>query len=410
MIISLAWRNIWLQPRRTLLSAAAVMLTCGLLVFLPALQVGSYQAMVDAAIGIIDGTAQVQKIEYLDSPSMRASFSPENDIYGVIEKAVPHSQLAKRGNSFALISSEERSFGLQIIGVEADKELLISSIPRNIEQGQYLSAVKSQESLDEIILGSVLAKNLRLKIGDRVTMLGTGKDGSLAADSLKLVGIFSSGLKALDRQLAQMHYERFDETFSMDNQVHALVLINGEKNLMRKYPQSLQNYLNEKDLILRDWQALQPDIVDAIKLDISSALAMYIILILVIVFSLLNSSLMSVLERNREFGMMMALGVKADLLGKIIWVESIFVMLLGVLSGLVIGAIITYYYQITGITFTDADVVFEQFGLDPTIYPLLNSVSLLVGPVVIGLCLAIAGAYPGFRIRRLEIVPAMRSV
>ena len=410
MILSMAWRNIWRQPRRTLLSAAAVMLTCGLLVFLPALQVGSYQAMVDAAIGIIDGTAQVQKTEYLDSPSMRTSFRPETEIIESIQKAVPNSQLAKRGNSFAIVSSEERSFGLQIIGVEAKKELLISTIPKNIDQGQYLSTDPNNENLDEIILGSILAKNLKLQVGDRVTMLGTGKDGSLAADSLKLVGIFSSGIKALDRQLAQMHFERFSETFSMENQVHALVLINGEKNLMREYPESLRKYLAEKDLALRDWQALQPAIVDAIKLDISSALSMYVILILVIVFSLLNSSLMSVLERTREFGMMMALGVKADLLGRIIWVESIFVMLIGVLAGLVIGAAITYYYQVTGITFTGADVVFEQFGLDPTIYPLLNTISLLTGPIVIGLCLAIAGAYPGFRIRRLEIVPAMRSV
>ncbi|TQV74977.1 FtsX-like permease family protein [Aliikangiella marina] len=410
MIVSLAWRNIWRQPRRTLLSAIAVMLTCGLLVFLPALQIGSYQAMVDAAIGIIDGTAQIQKSAYLDSPSMRTSFLPKDELYQTVKQEIPDSQLAKRGNSFALVSSEERSYGLQIIGVEPEKEKLISTIPKNIKQGRYLSAEVTSESVNEIILGSVLAKNLQLKVGDKVTLLGTGKDGSLAADSLQLIGIFSSGIKELDRQLAQMHYERFSETFSMENQVHALVLINGEKSLMRSYPDSLKRYLQERDLVLRDWQALQPDIVDAIKLDISSALAMYIILILVIVFSLLNSSLMSVLERTREFGMMMALGVKANLLGKIIWVESIFVMLLGVCSGLIIGAVVTYYYQVTGITFTGADVVFEQFGLDPTIYPLLNAISLLVGPLVIGLCLAIAGAYPGFRIHRLEIIPAMRSV
>jgi len=414
VVISLAWRNIWRQPRRTLLSAAAVMLTCGLLIFLPALQIGSYQAMVNASIGILDGTAQIQRNEYLDTPAMRTTFTPDETLEHQIKSILPSVSLSKRSNGFGLISSEERSFGIQVVGVEVDKEPQISSIPKNIKSGRYLGE-KSQDSAkpvtnNEIILGSVLARNLQVNVGQNVTLLGTGKDGSLAADSLKVVGIFSSGLKALDRQLAQIPIERFDETFFMRGQIHAWVVIDPSKNLLVSYPEKLTEALAQKGLSLRNWQQMQPALLNAIKLDISSAFAMYIILILVIVFSLMNSALMSVLERTREFGMMMALGVKAGLLGQVIWVESLMVMALGVFSGLMIGAGITAYYQAVGITFSGAEVVFEQFGLESTIHPLLNWVSLFVGPLVIALCLALAGLYPSLRIRRLHIVSAMRSV
>ena len=415
MIFSMAWRNIWRQPRRTLLSATAVMLTCGLLVFLPALQLGSYQAMVNAGIGILDGTAQIQRTKYLDTPAMRTTFKPEQTINNAVSKALPGVILAKRSNGFSLISSQERSFGLQVVGVEPDKEPAVSSIPKNIRQGRYLSSSissgdKASAPADEIILGEVLANNLQVKIGDRVTILGTGKDGSLAADSLEVVGIFSSGIKALDRQLAQMPIDRFDETFSMQGEIHAWVVIDPRESLLASYPSQMKELLALHDLSVRDWQVMQPALLNAIKLDISSAVAMYLILVLVIVFSLLNSSLMSVLERTREFGMMMALGVKAGLLGKIIWVESLLVMSIGILAGLIVGGAVTVYYQSVGITFSGAEAVFEQFGLESTIHPLLNWVSLLVGPLFIALSLAIAGIYPSVRIRRLEIVAAMRSV
>ena len=202
-----------------------------------------------------------------------------------LKSVLPEYSLAKRDNAFALVSSDERSFGAQIVGVEADKEDQISSIPGNIKQGRYLSLIQSGiEAPGEIILGETLAKNLQVKTGDRVTVLGSGRDGSLAADSLQVVGIFATGLKALDRQLAQMSIARFDSTFSMAGQIHGWVLIDPQHDLLARYPKSLQQSLKPFDLKLRSWREMQPALLNAILLDISSAITMYVVLILVIVF------------------------------------------------------------------------------------------------------------------------------
>jgi len=409
MIFALAWRNIWRQPKRTLLSASAITFTCIILIFLPSMQLGSYQAMVKASVSVLDGIAQIQRTKYQESPTLRGSFLPSKKLTQQLNQLLPHSQLIQRSNGFALISSKERSLGAQIVGVEAVKEPLISSVPSNIKTGRYLSSAQ-EKSVDEIVLGATLAKNLKVTVGERVTLLGSGCDGSLAVDSLLVVGIFESGLKVLDRQLAEIPIARFEQTFSMVGQIHAWVLANKTQQLLNAYPKPLQPLLAKNDLALRDWQAMQPAMVDAIKLDMSSALAMYLVLVLVIVFSLINSSLMSVLERTREFGMIMALGVKPPMLAKIIWLESFLVMLLGVSVGVILGGLISYYYQVTGITFHGAEQVFAQFGLSSTIYPQLNGLTLLLGPLFIAVCLMISAIYPMLRIRRLEIISAMRAV
>ncbi len=367
--------------------------------------------MINASIGILDGAAQIQRSEYLDTPTMRTSFKANDELVEHLKSVLPELKMAKRTNTFSLISSEERSFGIQIVGVEADKEALISFIPGNIKQGRYLSVVASgNEVLDEIILGETLAKNLQVKIGDRVTLLGSGRDGSLAADSLRVIGIFATGLKALDRQLAQISLTRFDQTYSMAGQIHGWVFIDPQHDLLASYPAALHQSLKSRNLKLQSWRDMQPALMNAILLDISSALTMYVVLIMVIVFSLLNSALMSVLERTREFGMMMALGVKTSLLAKIVWVESLIVMSMGIAAGILVATLVTIYYEIVGITFSGAEVVFEQFGLDATIYPDLNWFTALSGPLVIALCLALAGLYPTIRIHQLQIVRAMRAV
>ncbi|MEJ2681724.1 MAG: FtsX-like permease family protein [Gammaproteobacteria bacterium] len=408
MIVSLAWRNMWRQPRRTVLSASAVALTGIILVFLPALQLGSYQAMITASISVLDGVAQIQRTAYLDEPSLRESFLPTASMQQSIQRQMPGVTLVKRANGFALLSTETRSRGAQIVGVDASQEAQVSRLPNNILQGRYLSA-RDVETNDEIVLGETLAKNLKVGVGDRVTLLGAGRDGSLAVDVLRVVGIVTSGFKQLDRQLAQIPLSRFDATFSMEQHIHAWVIADSAKRLLRRYPVALHSILQQSDLALRDWRAMQPALLNAIKLDISSALAMYAILIVVIVFSLLNSGLMSVLARTREFGVLLALGVQPKVLGKIVWCESLLVSFLGLGIGLIVGVAISYYFQRVGITFSGAEAVFREFGLTAILYPRLSAVSVLLGPACIAISVSVAGLYPVWRISKLEIVPAMRK-
>mgnify|MGYP002633137509 CR=1 FL=1 len=407
MIFELAWRNLWRNRRRTLLSVSAVTFTVIILILLPSMQVGGYAAMIRASTQVLDGYAQLQQVDYLDKPSIRHSFAVTEQTLSGLRQQFPDLALSPRMSGFALASSEGRTLGVQVLGVDAGYEPKVSSLPGTIRQGRYL------QNSDELVMGATLASNLQLKLGDPITLLGSGRDGSLAVDSLKLVGIFESGSKTIDRQLVEMDIQRFNQTFAMQGQYHAIVISAESRSTVMDRVQALsvigQNLSGQQSWVVRPWSELETGLLKAIKIDMSTAALVYLVLVVVVCFTLLNTLLMSLMERTREFGMMMALGVRPALLGKVIWLENCLTGLLGVAAGMLLGSLLVLWLESHGITFDSAEAVMAEYGLSSTLYPDLNALSLLAGPGVVMLVLMLAGLFPLFKIRRLSVLDAMRS-
>jgi len=405
MILSLAWRNLWRRRRRTIASLTAIALTCVIVIFLPALQSGSYGAMIRSANGLLDGYAQIQRRDFLDKPAMRLSFSVNKTVSSAIAELPAGVQVVPRDISYALLSSRKRSLGAQVMGVNAELENRVSTIPGRIISGQYLHAD------NHIVLGDALARNLQVNLGETVDMLGMARDGSLAVDVLTVAGIFRTGMRELDRQLVQIKLARFDQTFAMQGQRHALVIgSNTDAALLHQAVTTLERSLSGTGLVVHDWKKLQAGVYYSIQLDMVSGIFMYLILIVIVTASLLNNMMMSAMERTREFGMMMALGVKPGLLGRIVWTEIVLMSGLGTLLGMLLGSAITLWYSVNGLHFESVQAVFEQFGMSSTLYPELTPLTLLAGPAVVAGSLILAGLAPVYRLFHLQIIAAMRSV
>ena len=403
MTFKLAWRNLWRRSRRTLFGVIAVAAASIVVVFLPSLQAGSYASMIRTYTGFVDGYAQIQRPGYLETPAMRESFLVDDKLSAALTGLPENISFAERGIAYSLLSSPSRSIGAEIMGVDPKAEPAVSKLPDDVVAGSYLSAT------DQVMLGETLARNLNVGVGDSITLLGVGRDGSLAADVLTVAGIFRSGLSGLDRQLAQMSLDRFDTTFTMEGQRHEIVLNGDDSAALRNAVAELGPVVAADGLTLRDWTELEPGLYSAIELDITTGLLMYGVLIAVVVVSLLNTLLMSVLERTREFGMMMALGVKPGRLGRIVWSEIGLMALLGAAAGIALGAVITVVYAHRGITVESAQAIFQQFGMSATMYPELIPLTALLGPAIIVVAILAAGIYPALRIRRLRIVESMRA-
>ena len=408
MILELAWRNSWRQPRRTILSSLAIAFTSAFLIFMPSLQNGSYISMVENTLRLFDGYAEIQQPGYRDNPEIRNSLTTPDSLISDLKKIRHVETVTQRAISFALLASEQRSFGAQIIGVQGDSEALVSSIPNNIKQGRFLLTDSSHT--DEIILGNVLAKNLKVSIGDKITILGNGRDGSLAVDSLTLVGIFSTGISTMDRLMAEIPLQRFQQTFSMNQQVHSIILSGTDISSFQQSMKSIHDIASKNNLAALDWQQLQPGLMKGILLDISTSLPLYVAMVLVVTFSLLNSVLMSVLERTREFGVLLSLGMRPSNIAKMVWIETIILIILGLLIGITLGYALTEYYAHVGIHFEEAQEIFSEYGLPNAMYPQLNWFTLLIGPGIIGLSILVSTVFPVVHIYKMQPVPAMRAV
>lgn len=405
MLVSLAWRNLWRQPIRTALSMVGMAFISMLLVFMLSFQFGSYDVMKSSMLQVSDGFGQFQQPGYKDDPELDKTIPDYMSLVADLGAVDGVSAITSRSNGFGLLANGERSFAAAVFGVDPANEPRVSTMSTMISQGRALSP----DDDAAIIIGDGLARNLRLNLGDQVTLLGSGTDGSVAADVLTLVGIFKTNVPEIDRQMAQMPLTRFDETFLMEGGVNQ-VAISGDKlmDIERAEPQ-LRALADKYGIAYLNWSEIRPEVKQAITFDMSTAMVMYGILVIVVVFIILNTLYMSVLERTREFGLLLAIGMKQGQIGKMVWIEMVFLSLLGTGVGIALGIALTWYFQQVGIAIEGMDDTYAEWGLPNRFYPAMTPFRVLLGPAAIVAAIAILGIIPYFRVMGLRPVTAMAT-
>lgn len=403
----LAWRNIWRQKRRTWLTALAMIFSNILLVFMISLQFGSYDMMINNTLAMFSGQVQIQHDGYQDSQKIRQTVGDIRGLANTIRQKFPLAHVAARASAFVLVSSEDRSFGTQVVGVEPAHEPSVSTIPGLLVEGRYLDDIDAAE----IVIGSVMARNLKVTTGDELTFLGSGRDGSFAAGVVSVVGIFDSGSRDLDRSLAELPLGYFQDAFAMGDRGHVIALSVDDLGEVPVMMAPLRSVVAvQEGLVVLDWEALNPGLKQAIQADMTSAWFMYGVLIILVAFSVLNTQLMSVLERTREFGVIMAIGIKPRRLAMLVLLETFLMALLGLLIGVLLGGLVAAYFAEVGFSYPGMDEMAEKFNMSAVMYPSLKPLSLILGPAVVFIFCLFAAIYPALKLYALRPVEAMRAV
>jgi len=401
--LRLAWRNLWRQPKRTLLTVGAMVFSNVLLIFLISMQVGMYGLMIDNGLKFSTGHLQVQAPTYIDEPKMRLTV-PAAEALARELRDIDGLEASARGMAFALAASEERTYGVSVMGVEPQHEPSVSSLPGLVNAGRYLE----DNDAAEIVVGAVLAKNLKLTVGDELTLLGSGLDGSFAAAVVTVAGIFESSIPDLDRNVSAIPLGFFQDTFFMGDAGHLVVVTAGSVDEAEEAAAKVAERLPD-GLALHDWNALEPALRQSIQADLGSSFFMYFVLVVLVAFGVLNTQLMSVLERTREFGIVLALGLAPGRVGRLVLAESAVMGLLGVAFGALFGGLLVLYLSVTGFTYPGMEEMSVQFNLPASIHPRITFVSLFAGPLMVLVFAVLASIWPALRLRRLEPVEAMRA-
>ena len=408
--IKMAWRNIWRNSRRSVLTILAIVFATMLLVFMLSFQFGSYDTMINTAVKIHTGHVQVQAEGYRDKMDVRQVVPDPGAVDDVIKDIPGIEAYTSRANAFSLVSSSDRTYGVLLTGIDPEREAKVSTLKKLVQRGEYLA----QEDTDMALVGELLARNLKVDIGDELVALGQGRDGSVAASVLKVKGIFSSGEDKFDRNSVQMPLGYFQDVFSMRGAVHEMVVLGRSledvKKIKKELGAGVRSIDNDGNLVVLDWVELMPGIVQSIKLDLVSGLIMYVILIVVVAFSILNTFLMAIFERTREFGVLMAIGMTPGRLMKSLFLESATITLIGIILGIISGGMITWYYQVNGILISGAAELLSQYGLPERMYPQLSVLSVSIGAGIVLIITILTAIYPVLKVRGLRPVEAMTAV
>jgi len=215
----------------------------------------------------------------------------------------------------------------------------------------------------------------------------------------------------MDRSFAEVPLAYFQDTFAMGNHGNVIAIAVDE---LGQVPAAVgiatARIPDRSGLVVLDWNALHPGLRQAIQADLSSAWFMYGVLIVLVAFSVLNTQLMSVMERTREFGVISALGIRPRKLAALVMLETALMALIGLAIGLFLGWLVAYYFNVQGFSYPGMQEVAERYNLPGEMYPSITLGTMLLGPVVVfGFCL-LAAVYPALRLFRLRPVEAMRAV
>jgi ABC-type lipoprotein release transport system permease subunit len=408
--LKIAWRNLWRNPRRSLLTLAAIAFASVLLIFMLSWQLGSYDTMINASVRIQTGHLQVQAAGYEEKKEIWRVVEDPSRVAAVLADTAGVAAYSFRASAFSLVSSRERTYGVLVRGLDPGRETAVSSVAQTVREGRFLAAGDATGA----VVGALLARNLKVGLGDELVVMGQARDGSIAAAVLNVVGIFSSGQDDLDRGVLQMPLQTFQEAFAMDGAVHAVVVRCDDLEAVASVKAAVAGALGaagaERELAVLDWMALMPGLVQSIQLDLVSGVIFYLILVVVVAFSILNTFLMAVFERTREFGVFMALGTSPARLVRMLMLESAVMTLTGTLVGIFLGVLLTAYFQRHGIVIPGAADLLAQYGLPARMHPKLSWLSVFIGPLVVAVLTLLTALYPALRVRRLKPAAAMRAV
>ncbi|MCK5838138.1 MAG: ABC transporter permease, partial [Desulfobacula sp.] len=279
--LKMAWRNIWRNPRRTLLTIAAIAFASMILVFMLSFQLGCYETMINTSVKISTGHLQVQARGYFKDKKMRLVIKDPDQVARILDTVQGIDAYTFRASGFSLVSSDKRTYGVIVTGIDPIREARVSTIKSLVRRGDYLK--KDDETA--ALIGEHLSNNLKVDINDELIILGQGRDGSIAAAVLTIKGIFNSGIDEFDRNVIMMGLKGFQEIFSMGKSVHEAVITTDSLGDVSIVKQNIQKefltYPAKDYLAVPDWMEMMPGLLQGIQMDLFSGIIMYIILIIV---------------------------------------------------------------------------------------------------------------------------------
>lgn len=402
--LKIAWRNLWRNSRRTLITAASVFFGVFFAVFMKSLQQGSLENMVDNMVRFYSGYIQIQETEFKELRSVNNSFVSGVELSQLIDNNKYITESTQRIETFALAGSESNSFPAMVFGVIPEKEQAISGISKWISEGEFLSS-----GSNDILIGKVLAENLAINVSDSLVLIGQGYHGISSAGIYKIAGLLDYPLPELSRQVVYMDIQNCQEFLGLADQITSYVLMVETPDDVKPAIANLKPELND-ELKVYSWDELQPELINLIEGKTASGGVVITLLFMIIGFGVLATIIMMMHERTRELGVMIAVGFQKTRIMVMIVIEAFFIGLLGVISGIAGSFPLIWYFYKNPIHVTGemADT-YKSMGFEPILKFSANPEIFISPAITIFIIFALISIYQIYYVAKLKTVNALRA-
>ena len=407
-LLKLAWRDIWRNRRRSLLTMGAIIFAVMIISLANSLQYGTYDAMEELVVRLYAGDLQVHRAGFQDERTLSYSMEEYEQDWAECFDAYPWIEAStRRLTGYGLVSSDSSSAGAMIVGIEPETESSVSTFANQPSHGEALADGDDHA----VVLGQILANNLDVAVGDSVVVLTQGYRNVMGADLYLVKGLIRTGSPDVDRGMMIMTLPDAQYLFSMEGRITEIVLRTEDFRAAETYAPVLQEALGADRYEVIDWKVLMPDIQQMRTLKFAGNYIFYFFLLLLIGFEIFNTTTMSMMERVREFGVMMSIGLKPRQLSLLVMLELAMKVVLALVIGLGITFLIVWVLKDNPIPVTgELAQMYEDLGVVVQGISFSARLPVFIFPLVSVTVIALASmVYPILRMRRFSPVEALRT-
>ncbi|MCF8368159.1 MAG: ABC transporter permease [Bacteroidales bacterium] len=402
--LKLAWRNLWRNSRRSLITLASIFFGVILSALMTSIQYGSYDSMINNVVKFYSGYAQVFSEAYDENKTINNTFELSDSLEETILNCKEITRTTPRLEYFALASSENKTKGAIIIGIDTEKEDQVTEISKWVNSGEYLSGDDKG-----VLLSINLANYLRLQIGDTLVLYGQGYHGVTAAGLYPVKGILKFPSPELNNQMIYMNIQTAQELFGAENLATSMIVMVEDHTDLSEAMVYLHKNI-QSPLMVKSWDELQPELVQMIEGDRAGGIVMKLVLYMVVGFGIFGTIIMMLAERSRELGVTIAVGMQKRQLAWIVFLETILTGFIGALAG-IIGSIpvISYFISNPVKLSGDAAQTMIKMGMEPYMYFSRDLHVFYTQGLIVFFLSVIIGFYTIYKVYRVRVNQALRA-
>ena len=410
LITKIGWRSIWRNKRRTLISLFSIIIGTGIPIFFVCIAWGFYAGLIDDVSRLMSGHITYEHVKYRNSPSNDLWVDDIQKINETLNSNAEVLSTKQIVNLQGVAHTAKGSVGISLMGIEPEKEITISFLPETVIEGNYLS----KEDGRWVVVGDQLAENLNISVGKKFVFTTSDIKGDLVEELFRVKGIFKTGSKEIDGHFVQSDIEIARKIAGLGSDaVSQLGIIVKNPDTHENFLQDLQKSLAKNNGVFLSWQKIMPDVATTIRMDRTAISSFMIMLVVIVLFTMFSTILMSTLERKREFASLLAIGTQQKELKIQIFIETIFFGLiacpLGALLGIGIAKWVEGYDMMNVVGGKAGDMSVGGFGMDTIITPLFSAPLILQISIFFFLAVQLLSILPMYFISRISITDELRS-
>jgi ABC-type lipoprotein release transport system permease subunit len=404
MYLQLAWRNIWRNKRRTAIILTAVVIGVWSMIILGSLMRGIAVGMIKNGIATLTGYFQIHHRGYHDDPSIENSITDPSAVENVLQRVLPeNARWSRRVRVNAVASNAHHSAGVTMVGIEPVSEADISFIGSAISSGRYLTP----DDRHGIVIGESLLNKFATKLGRKLVLMSRDARGELASRAFRIIGSFSAEMESTEEQFVFVLCKASQEMLKLDKGISEVsIILPGPPDHSKIYDR-LKTALSPEQFEVLNWRELLPFQTAYLRILDGFMYIWYLVVFIAMGFGIVNTTLMAIFERMREFGLLKALGMKSWWIIREVLTESFLLIGTGMIMGNILGLLSIYGLSDRGINLSALAAGAEYAGMTRVIYPAFDLKDVLVANLVIMPLGLLVSMYPAVKAARFKPVEAL---